>query len=496
MSRRMLLPGLNRGRSSLKGQSKLRRGVRLLNLEALEIRSLLTVMLNPDVYVALESSQLNVAAPGVLGNDMTTTGTGLKVSSFTQPADGTLTLNPDGSFQYLPKAGYTGADQFTYTAADAAGGDGHRHRPVRGERHHGRGQRLRRPPAGQRQLDAGDLLNTVLGGLVGTNLNLTAADYDGLAAGTINGGRLADALGAELGVTPSQALTTNATLAQIYTAAATAAQADGDTADATALNNLATSVGGITAPVQLGNLIQANPNDGSLAGASLNALDLVNGTAQLFNFAQRRHHADADHRLRASLGLPGVVTSAAISAQVVEPPILTTGPAGTQFHSSAVRLRTDLNLADNLNTARRWPPRCERRSGRSSRPRPPPRSASSRSTPRSPRGKGRSPASTPWPTPSPSRPPPGWPTSTSATSTTAVFFNRNHVIDPATDVTYGNVGTLNIAATPAPRGPRPQPDDRDPGPERGAGAMPRRRRPRSSTPRSRSRRPSTPARPS
>ncbi len=76
------------------------------------------------------------------------------------------------------------------------------------------------------------------------------------------------------------------------------------------MTNLATSVAGITAPVRLGNLIQASPNDGSLAGASLNALDLVNGTAQLFNFANVATTPTPITVSGASLGLPGVVTSA------------------------------------------------------------------------------------------------------------------------------------------------------------------------------------------
>ena len=37
----------------------------------------------------------------------------------TQPSDGTVTLNADGSFTYTPKAGFKGTDTFTYTASDA-----------------------------------------------------------------------------------------------------------------------------------------------------------------------------------------------------------------------------------------------------------------------------------------------------------------------------------------------------------------------------------------
>ena len=36
----------------------------------------------------------------------------------TPPADGSLTLNGDGSFTYVPNAGYSGPDSFTYAAND------------------------------------------------------------------------------------------------------------------------------------------------------------------------------------------------------------------------------------------------------------------------------------------------------------------------------------------------------------------------------------------
>ncbi|MGH3755990.1 MAG: cadherin-like domain-containing protein [Pseudonocardiaceae bacterium] len=54
---------------------------------------------------------------GVLGND---TGGPLTATLGTGPANGTLTLNPNGSFTYTPREGFTGADTFTYTARDGA----------------------------------------------------------------------------------------------------------------------------------------------------------------------------------------------------------------------------------------------------------------------------------------------------------------------------------------------------------------------------------------
>jgi len=56
------------------------------------------------------------AGDGVLANDH---GRQPQITSHTDPADGTLTLNPDGSFNYVPRAGFTGIDTFTYTTTDA-----------------------------------------------------------------------------------------------------------------------------------------------------------------------------------------------------------------------------------------------------------------------------------------------------------------------------------------------------------------------------------------
>ena len=38
------------------------------------------------------------------------------------PVNGTVVVNPDGSYTYTPKPGYTGADSFTVTVSDGKGG--------------------------------------------------------------------------------------------------------------------------------------------------------------------------------------------------------------------------------------------------------------------------------------------------------------------------------------------------------------------------------------
>jgi hypothetical protein len=71
---------------------------------------------NDDFYSVTSDTTLNVdAADGVLAND---SGAGLSVLSSTAPSHGTLSLDPDGAFTYIPTTGYSGTDSFTYRVQD------------------------------------------------------------------------------------------------------------------------------------------------------------------------------------------------------------------------------------------------------------------------------------------------------------------------------------------------------------------------------------------
>merc|ERR1711916_404336 len=48
--------------------------------------------------------------------------TTLTVSLVSDVTNGTLSLNPDGSFDYTPDADFTGTDSFTYEVSDGNGG--------------------------------------------------------------------------------------------------------------------------------------------------------------------------------------------------------------------------------------------------------------------------------------------------------------------------------------------------------------------------------------
>jgi cadherin-like protein len=71
-----------------------------------------------DSFTALKDRTLNVAAPGVLGNDSDIDGDPLTAAKASSPSHGVVTLASDGSFSYTPNAGYVGPDAFSYRASD------------------------------------------------------------------------------------------------------------------------------------------------------------------------------------------------------------------------------------------------------------------------------------------------------------------------------------------------------------------------------------------
>ncbi|MHB1033577.1 MAG: tandem-95 repeat protein [Pirellulales bacterium] len=73
-----------------------------------------------DSFVVGEDTTLTVAAPGLLANDTDPDGDPLTTVLVSGPANGTLTLNSDGSFSYTPAADFSGTDSFTYRTSDGS----------------------------------------------------------------------------------------------------------------------------------------------------------------------------------------------------------------------------------------------------------------------------------------------------------------------------------------------------------------------------------------
>lgn len=73
-----------------------------------------------DAYATGDEPAIKVLDPraGLLGNDVDADADPLYAELVAGPSNGSLTLNPDGTFWYFPNSGFTGADSFTYAAND------------------------------------------------------------------------------------------------------------------------------------------------------------------------------------------------------------------------------------------------------------------------------------------------------------------------------------------------------------------------------------------
>jgi VCBS repeat-containing protein len=71
-----------------------------------------------DSFSTNEDTVLGVLAPGVLANDTDPEQDTLTAILVSPPVHGTLTLNSNGSFTYVPAANFNGTDSFTYKAND------------------------------------------------------------------------------------------------------------------------------------------------------------------------------------------------------------------------------------------------------------------------------------------------------------------------------------------------------------------------------------------
>ena len=82
-------------------------------------------VLNPAPIAGHDAASTATDMPvviGVLGNDTDPDSDALSVSHVSDPANGSVAINPDGTVTYSPDAGFNGTDTFTYTVSDGQGG--------------------------------------------------------------------------------------------------------------------------------------------------------------------------------------------------------------------------------------------------------------------------------------------------------------------------------------------------------------------------------------
>ncbi|MCU4800525.1 Ig-like domain-containing protein [Halobacteria archaeon HArc-gm2] len=75
----------------------------------------------PDYYTTVEGVNLTVSAPGLLANDYDPDGDSLRTVGFSQPDNGTASLNTAGELEYVPDPGFAGTDTFSYLIEDDSG---------------------------------------------------------------------------------------------------------------------------------------------------------------------------------------------------------------------------------------------------------------------------------------------------------------------------------------------------------------------------------------
>jgi uncharacterized membrane protein len=182
------------------------------------------------------------------------------------------------------------------------------------------------------------ILDRVLGGMLrGTNLNISAVSWSGLAGGNVTLEALRFQL-ASMGVsagTVSQMLAANITAAQLMQATAQALALQGPTAatSLTALNALRAQITATTLTTfTLGDLMHVSQGaDNAALASQLNVFQLVTGAAEV---------ANGSHLIDVSdIGITvGSVLSTKVSLQVISPPQFYFGPVGGSVTTAQIGL--------------------------------------------------------------------------------------------------------------------------------------------------------------
>lgn len=191
------------------------------------------------------------------------------------------------------------------------------------------------------------LLNAVAGSMTGSAFNLSAADWNGLAQSDVKLVSLVAALEQYTGATTlAEALDAPITPSQLAAALSAAAQAEGDAAAAAAYERLRQELAAVPGTLRLSDLMTVAAPAESLSDTTVNGLDLFTGALQVQSSGSGSGAPTPTVVSGEAAGMGGVVNSITVQAQTVEPPRMVCGPAGTTFHSGAMRLKLEVDLVD------------------------------------------------------------------------------------------------------------------------------------------------------
>ncbi|HWI42111.1 MAG TPA: pilus assembly protein TadG-related protein [Nocardioides sp.] len=189
----------------------------------------------------------------------------------------------------------------------------------------------------------GALLNPLLNGLLGSNLNLTAVGYQGLLTSNVSLADLVDVGGLGVGSVSELLALKNVSVADLFLASANALTKQGKLAEANILKSI--NVAATTPEINISDLIAAGPSDTAALAATLNVLDLVTGAAFIAN--------DGHFVNIPNLGLnlsPAVVTTTKLT--VIEAPRQTCIKSGKDAETAQVRLELTATIpAKSINVS-------------------------------------------------------------------------------------------------------------------------------------------------
>lgn len=199
------------------------------------------------------------------------------------------------------------------------------------------------------------LLNLVLGNLLGTSLNLSLAQYDGLVNADLNALSFLNQLAVQLDLTVGtydQLLHAEARVTDLIQAAVDVLEAQGQVAQV-AIDGLLTLKSEVVGNpvVELGQLLDLGVWQNQPLGseAQPSALDAGLNVLQLVTLAlQAANGKNAVALPAVTLGVPGVA-SLQVTATAIEPPQsppFAFGPVGMTVHTAQVRLQLRLQLLD------------------------------------------------------------------------------------------------------------------------------------------------------
>lgn len=188
------------------------------------------------------------------------------------------------------------------------------------------------------------LLNSLLGGLLGTSLSLNAVSYNGLASTSVTLADLVEVDRLGVGTVDELLALDGVKVGDFYLAIADVLDNQGNLVQAELLRSIAVAAG--TPTIAIGDLIQAAPGSSYALNAALNVLDLVTGAAYV------AHNGSAVSIPNLGITLPAGIGTVAASLNVIEAPRIACGGVGTVASTAQVRLSLTFTIpARTVNIA-------------------------------------------------------------------------------------------------------------------------------------------------